>query len=370
MKLDVHIRKLLWSHDCVILPDFGGLIANPRHAAIVPMQNRILPPGKQLSFNRVLTTNDGLLIDIVRRDMNVSYEQARDEIEKELALWKARLTEGRSIRIEEIGRFFMNAQGSILFEPSAESHFSLDAFGFAPVHLPQPRQQVQPVRAVKEETPVVLPAETTEVLKPVRKLTPVSKEVPVEQSIESPEEKIIPITRERKKRGIAEWKVAAALPLFIVVGAFLAWTMTRFTPTDHQTNFSRISVPETLHVAPTEKVTHSIEEQPIGEETTPEDKVIEQPDIQVTEMPAAPKGSEEMPDDIRFHLIGGCFSSRRNAEKKLEEMKAEGYDAVLAGKSNKGLYRVSYGGAHDRKDAERLRNKLRANKRSVWILEL
>ena len=65
MKFDIiqHIKELFVHHDCIIIPGFGGFILNYRPAEISDHQNFFRPPGKDISFNKSLIHNDGLLIN-------------------------------------------------------------------------------------------------------------------------------------------------------------------------------------------------------------------------------------------------------------------------------------------------------------------
>lgn len=72
MDIAVYIRELLLDHDCVILPDFGGFIGNyvPAH---YDSSNNFYPPTKQISFNKQLCHNDGLLIGKVSKSLTLNY---------------------------------------------------------------------------------------------------------------------------------------------------------------------------------------------------------------------------------------------------------------------------------------------------------
>ncbi|RZK88838.1 MAG: SPOR domain-containing protein, partial [Hymenobacter sp.] len=68
MTLSDHLRPLLRDHDCVIIPDFGGLVAEPAPARVQPAGRHLLsPPTRQVAFNQALTRNDGLLLDALRQ---------------------------------------------------------------------------------------------------------------------------------------------------------------------------------------------------------------------------------------------------------------------------------------------------------------
>ena len=56
LKLDSHIRNLLHEHDCVILPSFGGFVANYHSAKIDPIINLMHPPKNTLFLIKVCKT--------------------------------------------------------------------------------------------------------------------------------------------------------------------------------------------------------------------------------------------------------------------------------------------------------------------------
>ena len=69
MRLDLELHRLLFDHDCVIVPGWGGFLAQYRPARLDANRQLIHPPGKEVGFNRHLLRNDGLLTDhIAQRD--------------------------------------------------------------------------------------------------------------------------------------------------------------------------------------------------------------------------------------------------------------------------------------------------------------
>ena len=65
MKISSYIFELLQSHDCGIVPNFGALVARNISAKISSDGSKIFPPNKELSFNKNLVKNDGLLINAI-----------------------------------------------------------------------------------------------------------------------------------------------------------------------------------------------------------------------------------------------------------------------------------------------------------------
>ena len=69
MAIDRDIHDLLFQHDCVIVPGFGGFLTHYRPARLDAQRLLVHPPSKDLSFNKHLVRQDGLLVDqLVRRE--------------------------------------------------------------------------------------------------------------------------------------------------------------------------------------------------------------------------------------------------------------------------------------------------------------
>jgi nucleoid DNA-binding protein len=131
MKTDLiaGIRGLLFRHDCVIIPGFGGFICNYVPASIDKSSGMFCPPARRVSFNRNLTNNDGLLIGDVSSREGVGYGEARDIVEQVAATMKKRLSKGEVIVLDLIGTFRTNQEGSIQFEPDNEANYNAGSYG-------------------------------------------------------------------------------------------------------------------------------------------------------------------------------------------------------------------------------------------------
>ena len=75
-----YISDLLFLHDCVIIPDFGGFICNYKSAYIDENSGIICPPTKDILFNRNLIHNDGLLVNWIAAKENISYDRATKQL--------------------------------------------------------------------------------------------------------------------------------------------------------------------------------------------------------------------------------------------------------------------------------------------------
>jgi nucleoid DNA-binding protein len=123
------IRELLFGHDCVIVPGFGGLIGNYSPARIEKSSGTFYPPVKQISFNRNLNHNDGLLVGKISGAANINYGDARNIVEEFVLDLRKRLGNGEKIVFDHIGSFINNHEGNVQFEPDRNANYHLDSYG-------------------------------------------------------------------------------------------------------------------------------------------------------------------------------------------------------------------------------------------------
>ena len=80
--IDTYISELLFLHDCVIIPEFGGFVGNNKSAVLNKNTNTIYPPSKKILFNKNLRTNDGLLINHISNSEVISNEKSKEFVVK------------------------------------------------------------------------------------------------------------------------------------------------------------------------------------------------------------------------------------------------------------------------------------------------
>lgn len=112
-----HIQYLLSQHDCVIIPGFGAMLARTI-AAHSDGNGRLIPPSRSYSFNPLLKDDDGMLVHSIARQSGLSYEQARAEVEKDVAEMRCILSRQGQLSIGRIG--ILTSKDELLeFFPSA-----------------------------------------------------------------------------------------------------------------------------------------------------------------------------------------------------------------------------------------------------------
>ena len=127
-----YISDLLYLHDCVIIPDFGGFICNYTGAYIDETNGTICPPAKEILFNRNLTHNDGLLAGWIAARENIPYEKATQALALFADDLKNRLNRRERVPFGEIGVFYVDRRFNILFE-SGDRNFLAESFGMEPI---------------------------------------------------------------------------------------------------------------------------------------------------------------------------------------------------------------------------------------------
>jgi hypothetical protein len=71
VQLSKAITNLLYDHDCVTIPGFGSFIINESSAKYIDKENKFYPPGKYVSFNPIVKSNDGLLANYISRKRSI-----------------------------------------------------------------------------------------------------------------------------------------------------------------------------------------------------------------------------------------------------------------------------------------------------------
>jgi hypothetical protein len=132
------IRELLFGHDCVIVPGFGGFIGNYASARIDSETGTFYPPEKKISFNRNLNHNDGLLIKQISAALKVNYGDAREIVAGYIADTKKKLDKGENATFDRIGTFTVNQEGNLEFEPDRSINYHLDSWTLEPFQYSSP----------------------------------------------------------------------------------------------------------------------------------------------------------------------------------------------------------------------------------------
>lgn len=353
MPIERDLHELLYCHDCVIVPHWGGFLTHYRSARLDEARGLVHPPGKDISFNKSLVRNDGLLADHLAKREGIPFDAATARIDAEVEGWRRTLNASGRLELQHIGIFYHDAEHNLQFDPDRRSDHLKDAFG------------LRPVAAVPLEQP---------------RSTPV---IPITRPV------VGPIVHPPVRRSSTVW-VAAAM-VTVLLGAAAWYLVTQGVPFQGADLFAWAKAPERAYdpnsIPQLGQVANaglfSLPEEEVGVLTLPlgeGDSVLltvdlgapmaDTADADTTHvvLPAAKARAESPAKRARFHVVGGCFAQPENAERFLVELQARGYDAVrLTARGD--LYPVAFGSYAERRDAVEALASVRASgAQQAWLL--
>ena len=134
--IEHYVSELLFLHDCVIIPEFGGFVGNERSAKIDSDTGTIHPPKKEISFNKNLKNNDGLLINHIAQKEGLNQDVLKKNVLDFSKDLNRKLTESKNIRLNNIGLFSIGNEGNIEFVQDQSKNYSLSGFGLNTIQKP------------------------------------------------------------------------------------------------------------------------------------------------------------------------------------------------------------------------------------------
>jgi len=318
-KINKYISDLLCLHDCVVIPNFGGFVANYQPSILNNRTNTISPPSKKIVFNKSLSNNDGLLANEIAVNEKLSFKQAQKKIVDYVDYLNDSLHLHKKIYITEVGTLLLIDKTKIIFVQSSSRNHLLESYGYAPIQLPTiSRDNVS--ENIKNKI----------------------KELPISD-----------------KKGKPSWlKVAAvALPLAIlsVVGVSNSEKI--------KSSYSSL-IP--LNTYETIKSVEIVKEEISEYQYNSVSLNIDQAVIDYYQLYKQP--SETNPSPQHF-VIAGSFKSKANANKLLKKLNRWNYsDAKVLEKSSNGYYRVCYTQHLEHQSALTSLNKIKESNSSAWLL--
>ena len=133
MDISVFISDLLFEHDCVIVPGFGGFICNYKPAEIHPVLHIVSPPSKSVSFNINLSSNDGLLISYIAKTGNIPFDYAQTLVDNWVETSKSLLRRNETVILNKIGRLFSDIESNVQFSPDESVNYLKASFALKPI---------------------------------------------------------------------------------------------------------------------------------------------------------------------------------------------------------------------------------------------
>jgi len=152
------ISDLLYKHNCVIIPGFGGFVGNFKSTEFDAERLLASPSRKKVVFNQALVENDGLLINGLMSRKNIDYAQAEKEVVLFTRFLKDRLEKYKNYEFKHLGSLYLNEEGSILFVAYDGLNFYKKSYGLQDIKVKRLsrviEKEVETTQRI-ESTPVV-----------------------------------------------------------------------------------------------------------------------------------------------------------------------------------------------------------------------
>lgn len=129
------IKELLYLHDYLVLPEFGGFVlkSKPSHFSIDG--NSIVPASKTVSFNIQLKQNDGVLTQWLQNYLSCSATEAKKHVSEFSSYCSSLISAKKRLNMEGLGFFYIDFEANLCFEPVQDTNFLSDSFGLGTVHV-------------------------------------------------------------------------------------------------------------------------------------------------------------------------------------------------------------------------------------------
>ena len=320
MEIKSYINDLLYEYECVTIPEFGSFLTR-KIPAKISFDGTFSPPKKEISFNSLLKTNDGILAKHIAQMTNSNYESVLKLINKKIIKWIEKLKK-ESIAFPGIGEIRLNNHDKIEFFPSSEINFYKDSFGLSPF---------------KKD--------------PLIKLSFNKNNLIMEKT--NNDDLLFTPEKSNNKRKIIYVKYAAiSLLSILLIGSIYFFTDNYLS----NQKLNEIEIAQKKIKSNVQKATFDIGK------------------LSKIELNLKTNKSENISslnsNEKYYSIIAGSFRSIKNAENKLSSLIKEGYKAEMARKSSEGFHRVAYGRFISKKKAINLLIFVKYTlQEEAWFLE-
>jgi len=171
-----HIKELLFTHDCVVIPGFGGFVTSYQPSEIQRFKNVIYPPSKSILFNRRLQANDGVLVHHVSEQEKIDYRTAEQKVRQLADAWNRLIDSKGMLMFPDIGKLYINSSGALVFLPELRKNYLTDTFGLKPIayHLHSETSSPKTIYMSPKTKPAENDAADSGKTKSSRKLVPLA----------------------------------------------------------------------------------------------------------------------------------------------------------------------------------------------------
>ncbi len=348
------IAELLFKHDCVIVPNFGGFVARNYSSSFSKGSNVLYPQSKHILFNKNLIHNDGLLISALMQKNNMSIQESTKQIEDYKAYIQSLLFAKKRFELNNIGLLYIDTENTLRFEAKADVNFLLESFGFEPVIANE-------ITIEPEKQIVIKQFEDRKV--------------------------VVEAVKSQKKSYGKMATLIVAVPVTLAFLLFAAYSKPMQPLL--QSSFNPFYTPEKTYHPNTHHnnravFIHNIETQPLlidanGFATfkfsengnvlvaSINDSIVKSDKTSVIK-PLYTLSKNNNNYTGKYQVVVGCFGVEENANRLVKELQSKNISAGISGVNNKGLHIVSCGGFNSKNDAINLQTSLKSDFPNAWVM--
>ncbi len=349
MNLYNSVYQLLRDNDCVIIPGFGGFVANCFEAKADLRKQEFFPPSRRVAFNEGLQNNDGLLMNYLCQEDKIDWDSANNYVKKFVSEINLKLEDNQQVKFENLG-VFSKKSGNLVFVPANEVNLLDSSYGLTRFDFPM----------ISSDKGVIK----------------VQSQKPVSQS------KSAKLNKKKKSKKPIFYIVTAAAVLVGLTFVTIQYDLVNYFPTKsnvEQVNIIPVDVvANELDTNNTVENTSNIETNEVEvlndvvneNNTTEEDTNLTEETTDVVVEPVVEiQETVGINSSLSVHVIAGSFSNKINAQNLQESLNDSGFVSQVLPQNN-GMYRVTVKSYASQElavsELESLRSQ--ANNSSLWVM--
>ena len=184
LRIVSHIEQLLLTHNCVVIPQVGGLVFQYESTPLSADTTQFVPTRRVVVLDPTCQDDDQLLLHTYETAYGLNEKYARRMLLTDIGLLRSTLQKRGEVLVGINGRLIRHQNGRISFQSKVNETFDLEAYG-----LPTFQFDKLPVVEEKtEEIPVSKPSRFAFFHKKQKlSTTPIVVDKPVDNVVEKPE---------------------------------------------------------------------------------------------------------------------------------------------------------------------------------------
>ena len=417
MKIAYYIADLLFEHECIVIPGLGGFISKEHPASVHPVKHQFKPPYKEIVFNPHLRANDGMLLNFIAQQEQLSYGDAKHKLDRFVLKCLEELGNGRRITFRNIGFIQYDEHRQIIFQADENQNYLGSSFGLTGFVSPAIKRE-----GFQERLEKTIQQQREEKQRPITSAEAgaVNPKPAGLKKIDT--KKTVVRASARPNRYKKQFAFIGILVVLLLIGwgymnkptvdryydAYAGWIPLFYAspneyvahhldkiPVDRIINTEsngrsevatasvipqpvkaedNLSLSESysdpIIVNPTESQVDEVintddrTDEPVMEtdqyvsdetEAVVEDDAVEatpEADDSPVESATAGIASQNLPpQEYHYFIIAGAFRDKGNADKLINQLRQKGFNAMYAGQTNSGLWRIAFEAYADRPTA-------------------